>query len=199
MRGKQILLIIVGLTLLLAALGLILRRRSEQSVARSVANSPDGSFLIRVERPAFSGRPIWESPRALLFGETDPRLSFSDMSPGAKIKSIAPTHLEISDDDAWEILIESDNDGRILAGTRLMFTLYLSDRQLKLTCRPADVAVGNLNTIARADSDKVDGNFLLKLSQCKNAVSGKNTAGLPVFTVRGSFKGLPRTSKMLIG
>src|SRR5438034_4705924 len=93
MRGKKILLIIVGMTLLLAILALMLRRRSEQSVATSVANGPDGSFLVRVERPAFSGRPIWETPRAIFFGETDPRLRLSEISPGAKIGSVSPTHL----------------------------------------------------------------------------------------------------------
>ena len=108
-----------------------------------------------------------------------------EIHPGAKIGSVSPTHLEITADGGWDLVIESDSDGRILAGTRLMFTLYLSDRQLKLNCRPADVAVGNFNAIAGADSDTLDGSFLLKLSQCKNAVSGKNTAGLPVFTVRG--------------
>jgi hypothetical protein len=199
MRGKKILLIIVGMTILLAVLALMLRRRSEQSVATSVANAPDGSFLVRVERPAFSGRPIWETPGAIFFGETDPRLRLSEISPGAKIGSVSPTHLEITADGGWDLLVESDSDGRILAGTRLMFTLYLSDRQLRLNCRPADVAVGNFNAVTRADSDKLDGSFLLKLSQCKNAVSGKNTAGLPVFTVRGSFKGLPRITKFVEG
>jgi hypothetical protein len=195
--GKKILLIVVGLTLLLAVIGLMLRRRSEQSVATSVANAPDGTFLIRVERPALSGRPIWESPKAIFFGETDPRLNFSDMSPGAKIGSVTPTHLEIIGDGGWGLVIESDSQGRTLAGTRLAFPLTLGDRQLKLDCRPADAALGNFNAIARRDQDRLDGSFLLKLGQCKNAVSGKNTAGLPVFTVRGSFKGLPRTNKMV--
>jgi hypothetical protein len=55
-------------------------------------------------------------------------------------------------------------------------------------CRHADSSVGYFNTTARGS--KLDGNFLLKLTQCKNMKSGKNTSGLPPFPVRGNFKGL---------
>src|SRR5215510_10148717 len=100
MRGKKILLITVGLTLLLAVLPLILRRRTEQSVTASMAKAPDGAFLVQVERPAFSGRPIWEVPRALL-GDGDRDLRFGNVTPGARVKQVGPTRLELSVDDAW--------------------------------------------------------------------------------------------------
>ena len=190
MRGKKILVIIVGLTLLIAVLLLMLRRRTAQSLTASVANAQDGAFLVQVERPAFSGRPIWEVPRAI-FGDGDRDLRFSDMTPGAKVAHVDPTRLELSVDSGWELVIVSDDEGRVLPGTHLTFPLTLPGRTLKLNCRPADAPVGHFNATARAGTDKIDGDFLLKLSECKNAVSGKNTAGLPAFTVRGSFKGLP--------
>ena len=198
MRGKKILLIIVGLTLILAVLLLMLRRRTEQSVTASVASAQDGAFLVQVERPAFSGRPIWEVPRAI-FGDGDRDLKFSEMTPGAKVEHVGPTRLELSVDGDWELVIVSDDQGRVLPGTHLMFPLTLPGRTLKLNCRPADPAVGYFNVTARAGSDRFDGDFLLKLNACKNAVSGKNTGGLPVFTVRGGFKGLPRITKMVGG
>jgi hypothetical protein len=195
-RGKKILLIIVGLTLLLAVLLLMLRRRTEQSLNRSVTSAQDGTFLVQVERPAFSGRPIWEVPRAIL-GDGDRDLRFDDMTPGAKVEYVGPTGLEVSADGGWALVIVSDDQGRVLPGTHLIFTLSLPRRDpLKLNCRPADPAVGHFNATARVASDRFDGDFLLKLPACQNAVSRKNTAGLPTFTVRGGFKGLPRVTKM---
>jgi len=195
MRGKKVLLIAIALTLLLAALVLISRRRSEQSVAKSVASAPDGAFLVQVERPVLSGRPIWDAPRAIL-GYGDRELRFGDMNPGAKIGVVAPTHLELSA-DGWELVIESDGRGRLLTGTHLIFPLTLPGRTLKLNCYPANPAVGRFNTTARTGSDRLDGDFLLQLPECTNATSGKTTAGLPAFTVRGSFKGLQGNTKMM--
>ena len=198
MRGKKILLIIVGLTLMAAVLVLMLGRRRKQSVTASVASAQDGAFVVQVERPAFSGRPIWEVPRAI-FGDGDRELRVGDMTPGAKVEHVGPTRLELSVDGGWELVIVSDDQGRVLPATHLMFPLTLPGRTLKLNCRPSDPPVGHFNATARAGSDKFDGDFLLKLSECKNAVSGKTTAGLPVFTVRGGFKGLPRITKMVDG
>lgn len=190
MRGKKILLIIVGLTLLLAVLLLMLRRHNEQSITARIANAPDGAFLVQVQRPLLSGRPIWDAPRAI-FGDGDSELKFSEMTPGAKVEQVGPTLLKLSADGGWELVIVSDDQGRVLPGTHVMFSLTLPGRTLKLNCGPADPAVGHFNVIPRAGSDRFDGDFLLKLGECKNAVSGKNTAGLPTFTVRGGFKGLP--------
>jgi len=195
MRGKKILIIIVALTVLLAVLLLMLRRRNDRAARAWVANAPDGSFLVQVERPILSGRAPWEVPRAI-FGDGDRDHRFGDTSPGAKIVSVTTNHLELSADDGWDLLIESDGKGQISTGTRLFFTLKLFDRQLKLNCRPAEPAYGYFNVTPRADSDRLDGDFFTKLPACKNAVSGKNTAGLPTFTLHGSFKGLPRSATM---
>jgi hypothetical protein len=117
------------------------------------------------------------------------------MSPGARIGNVGSNRVELSA-DGWELVIESNGQGRVSAGTRLVFSLTLPGRSpLGLNCRPAEPAEGHFNTTAHAGSDKIDGDFFLRLPQCKNAVSGKNTAGLPTFTVRGSFKGLPQSPR----
>jgi hypothetical protein len=189
-------LIVVALTLLLAVvLLLLLRYRKNQLELASVADEPDGSFVVQVERPVLSGRPIWEVPRAIL-GTGDRDLRFGHMSASAAFGAVGSRRLELNADGGWDLLIESDGRGRVTEGTRLLFTLILFDRQLKLNCRPADSEVNHFNTTARAGSDKLDGNFFLYLTQCKNAESGKNTAGLPAFTVRGSFKGLPQSGNV---
>jgi len=196
MRAKKTLSIVVVLTLFLAVVLLLLQRyRKNQLGLASVADAPDGSFVVQVERPLLSGRPIWEVPRAIL-GTGDRDLRFGHMSPGAAFGAVGSRRLELNADGGWDLLIESDGRGRVIEGTRLLFTLVLYDRQLKLNCRPADSGDDHFNTNARAASDKLDGNFFLYLTQCKNAESGKNTAGLPAFTVRGSFKGLPQSENV---
>jgi hypothetical protein len=195
MSGKRTSIIIIALGLMFAVLLLLLRQRADQPPTPGVASASarDGSFFVQVERPILSGRPIWEVPRAI-FGDGDRELRFGDMSPGAKFGSVGLNHVELSA-DGWELVIESNGQGRVSAGTRLVFTLKLPDRNLKLNCRPAEPADGHFNTTAQAGSDKIDGDFFLRLPACKNAVSGKNTAGLPTFTVRGSFKGLPQSQR----
>lgn len=193
MAGKKILVVVVAVIILVAALLLTLTGRNDQEGKASMATLPDGSFLVQVRRPAFSGRPIWEVPRAI-FGDGDRALKFTDTSQGAKVGAVGPDRLELSADDGWELVISGDGQGRVLADTHLAFTLKLFDREIRLNCRPGDPAVGRFTTNTRAGSDRLDGEFFLKLSQCKNAVSGKNTAGLPVFTLVGGFKGLPRSA-----
>ena len=188
MRRKKILLIIIALALLMAGLVLLLLRgRRNYLELASVAGQPDGAFVVQVERPILSGRAPWEIPRAIL-GSGDREHRFGNMSPGAKVAAVGPTHLELSADGGWDLVIESNGQGRVVEGTHLVFVLRLFDRSLKLNCRPAEPAPGHFNTSARGNM--LDGDFILYLPQCKNAESGKNTAGLPTFTVRGSFKGL---------
>ena len=73
----------------------------------------------------------------------------------------------------------------------MVFPMAFGGSNHTFSCRHADSSVGYFNTTARGD--KLDGNFLPKLTQCKNMKSGKNTSGLPPFPVRGNFKGLPLT------
>ena len=193
MRGKKRLLIVVAAALFLAGIVLlVMKYRSNQLELASVAGEPDGAFIVQVERPVLSGRPIWDVPRAIL-GKGDRELRFGNLSPGAAAGAVGPTRLELRAEGGWNLLIVSDGQGRVVEGTRLVWTLQLHDREIKLNCRPADPGIDHFNTTVRPGSDKLDGNFFLYLTQCKNAESLKNTAGLPAFTVRGSFKGLPQS------
>jgi hypothetical protein len=192
MRGKKKGLIITGLAVFLAALVLLfLKWRSNQVNSLSLAGAPDGSFVMQVEKPLLSLRAPWEVPRAA-FGDRDPDLRIRQTSPGAQVRSVTAERFELTADGGWDLIIESDGKGRVLDGTRLIFPISYGGGHHTFSCRHADTSVGYFNTTTRGD--KIDGNFLLRLTQCKNVVSGKNTSGLPPFPVRGNFKGLPRSS-----
>ena len=194
MRGRKKLLIILGLALLLGAfLLLFLRWRSNQINTLSLAGAPDGSFVMQIEKPILSLRAPWEVPRAV-FGDRDPDLRLRQNSPGVKFGAVTPERLELTADGGWDLIIESDGKGRVLEGTRMIFPMAFGGSNHTFSCRHADSNVGYFNTTARGD--KLDGTFLLRLTQCKNVVSKKNTSGLPPFPVRGNFKGL-LTTKLL--
>jgi hypothetical protein len=190
MRGKKKLLLIMGVALLLGAvLLLVLKWRTNQLNTLSLAGAPDGSFVMQVEKPILSLRAPWEVPRAV-FGDRDPDLRLRQTSPGVKFGAVTPQRFELTADGGWDLLIESDGHGRVLPGTRLIFPISYGGGSHIFSCPHADSNVGYFNTTARGD--KLDGTFLLRVVQCKNFVSGKNTSGLPPFPVRGNFKGLPQ-------
>jgi len=192
MGGKKKLVIITGLALLVGAfLLLVLKWRSNQMSTLNLAGAPDGSFVLQIEKPLLSLRAPWEIPRAV-FGDRDPDLRLRQTSPGAKLGAVTPQRLELTADGGWDLVIESDGKGRVLESTRMVFPMAFGGSPHKFSCRHADSNVGYFNTTARGD--KLDGNFLLRLTQCKNVVSGKNTSGLPPFPVRGNFKGLPQST-----
>jgi hypothetical protein len=140
-----------------------------------------------------SGRAPWEIPGVILgYSNRGPR--FDQASPGANVGKIAPDHLELSAEGGWDVLIESDREGRIAQGTHVAFPVKLGGRPLKFNCRPADPPVGYLHTTTRTGSDELEGSFQLEITRCKNAVSGK-TAGWPYqpLKVSGSFAGLPKS------
>ena len=194
MRGKKKLMIVVGLALLVGVfLLLLLKWRSNQMNTLSLAGAPDGSFVMQIEKPILSLRAPWEVPRAV-FGDRDPDLRLKQTSPGAKLGAVTPQRFELTADGGWDLLIESDGKGRVLEGTRMVFPMAFGGSNHTFSCRHADSNIGYFNTTARGD--KLDGTFLLKLTQCKNMKSGKNTSGLPPFPVRGNFKGLPQTTSV---
>jgi hypothetical protein len=122
---------------------------------------------------------------------TPRELGFDHTSRGARIGSAEPDRLQLTA-DGWDFFIETDGEGRIAPGTHLVFPLGLGGRQVRLNCRPADVASGYLRTTTRAGSDELGGRFLVELTTCTNADSGKATNWPPAaLTVRGSFEGLP--------
>ena len=195
MRGKKILVIIIALTLLLGCI-LTLRLRRDKPVGPSVSEASKliggPAFEVQVEMPAFnSGRAPWEIPGVILGYDHGPR--FDSATPGAQVGKIAPDHIELSADDCWDLLIETDREGRLGQGTHVGFPVKLGGRPLKFNCRPADPAVGYLHTTVHTGSDELEGTFQLEVAICKNAVSGK-TAAWPYqpLKVRGNFAGLKK-------
>ena len=195
MRGKKILVIVIALALLLAGI-VALRLRRERPIGPSVSETSrligGPAFEVQVERPAFnSGRAPWEIPGVILGYDPGPR--FDQASAGAQVGKIAPDRIELSAEGGWDILIETDSEGRLTRGTHVAFPVKLGSRPLKFNCRPADPPVGYLHTTARTGSDELEGNFQLEVAICKNAISGK-TAAWPYqpLKVRGNFAGLKR-------
>jgi hypothetical protein len=181
-------LIIIALVLL--ACLVVLRSRSDEPFAASGSDTSQGpSFEVHVVKP-LSAQPLFGLFK--LFGLLpDNELRFDQTSRGAEIGSVGPDRLELSA-DGWDLFIETDGEGRVAPGTRLVFPIELGGRQVRLRCRPADGASGYLRTTTRAGSDELDGLFLVKLATCENAESGKAIEWPPApLTVNGSFKGLP--------
>lgn len=132
-------------------------------------------------------------PNALetkLSGESDPW--FDHKSAGARARNVAPNHLELSA-DGWELVIEAAREGGIGPATYLVYTMSLAERQQKLRCRPANPAVGYLHTTPRANSDELDGRFLVELATCENFLTSRGINWPPrPLTVRGAFANLPQ-------
>jgi hypothetical protein len=196
MRGKKIVLIIVGVALLLACIVALKRRRNQPSgvsVAETSRSIGGPAFWVQVEMPAFnSGRAPWEIPGVIFGYDHGPR--FDQASPGANVGKIASDHLELSAEGGWDVLIETDREGRLAQGTYVAFPVKLGGRPLKFNCRPAEPPVGYLHTNTRTGSDELEGSFQVEVVSCKNAVSGK-TAAWPYrpLKVSGNFAGLRST------
>jgi hypothetical protein len=190
MRRKKILVIIIPLAVLFVCI-IALRLRRDQPAGASVSETSrltgSPAFEVQVEMPAFnSGRAPWELPGVILGYDHGPK--FNQSSPGARVGKTAPNHIELSADDGWDILIETDGEGRLTQATHVAFPVKLGGRPLKFNCRPADPNRGYLQM-----TDQLEGSFQLEISICKNAVSGK-TAGWPYrpLQVRGNFAGLKK-------
>ena len=194
-------LIIIALASLACLVWLVLRPGGPDSAG--VPDTSGGpSFEVSVEKgriDRFLGGILPAKLEAKLLGEGE--LRFDHASRGAKVGSVGHDRLEISA-DGWNLLIEADGEGGIAPGTRLVFPIEIAEVLYTLRCRPADAAVGYLQAAARSGSDVLDGRFLVELTACENAATGKildtEAGGRPgdawpsaPLTVRGSFAGLP--------
>jgi hypothetical protein len=201
---KTSLIIIIALALL-ASLVWFVSRPDEPDAASGSDTSGGASFEVRVEKPRmdrFLGGilPI-KIEEKLLGGE----LRFNQASRGARVGSVAQDRLELGA-DGWELLIETDGEGRLAPATHLVFPIEIAEKQYTLRCRPADAANGYLRSTTRAGSDVLDGSFLVELANCENAATGKildtEAGGRPgqawpssPLTLRGSFNGLPNVRR----
>ena len=198
-------LVIVALALLAFLACLVwLASRPGKPVGASVSDTSRGpSFEVNVEKPRLD-RPLGgifpTQLEAKLFGVSE--LRFDHTSRGAKIGNVGQNHLEISA-DGWDLLIETDGEGWVAPGTRLVFPIEIAERQWTLRCRPADPANGYLHATMRPGSGVLDGSFLVELARCEDAKTGKildtEAGGSPghawpssPLTLRGSFQALPQ-------
>jgi hypothetical protein len=204
-RSMKTSLIIIALALL-ACLVWLVSRPDEPATASGSDASRGPSFEVHVEKPRmdrFLGGILPTKLEAKLFGGGE--LRFDHTSRGAQIGSVRHDRLELRA-DGWDLFIETDGEGRVTPGTRLVFPIEIAEVQWTLRCRPADGAVGYLDATTRAGSDVLDGRFLVELATCVNAETGKiidtEAGGNPgdawpsaPLTLRGSFAGLPHVRR----
>ena len=161
------------------------------------------SFEVQVEKPRMDRAFFGIFPARVeekLFGGGE--LRFGHASRGAQVGSVGHDRIELKA-DGWDVLVETDGQGRIAQGTRLVFPAEIAEVKYTLRCRPAEPANGYLRTAARAGPDVLDGSFVVELAACVNAETGKildtEAGGRPgdawpqqPLTLRGSFAGLPQ-------
>ena len=195
-------LIVIAAVALLACLAWLVSRPGGPDAESSVDTSRGPSFEVQVEKPRINRFLYGILPTKLeekLFGGGE--LRFGHASRGARIGGVGRDRIELRA-DGWDLLVEADGEGAIAPGTRLVFPILLAERQRTLRCRPADRAVGYLRATARAGTGELDGQFLVELTACVNAETGKildtEAGGRPgdawpsePLTLRGSFAGLP--------
>lgn len=185
---KSIRTSLIFIALALLACVVVLRlRRAEPGVAIVSDASRGPWFEVHIVKPRLA-RPLFG-----IIPLAGDELRFDQTTSGAKIGKVGHDRLELSADGGWNLSIESDSEGRVGAGTHLVFPIELGDRQVILRCRPADPGIGQLHTATQSGSDDLDGSFLVEIATCENAASGKTTEWPPApLTVRGSFTGLRR-------
>jgi hypothetical protein len=147
--------------------------RPNKPVASSASEMSRGtSFEVNIERPRMDrpfGGILPTGLEAKLFGG---ELRFNQASRGARMGSVGYDRIELSA-DGWDLLVETDGEGRVAPGTRVVFPIEIAEKKYSLRCRPAAPATGYLHATTRAGSDVIDGRFLVELANCENAETGK--------------------------
>jgi hypothetical protein len=170
--------------------------RSRQDTPHVSDTSLGPSFEVKVVKPRLA-RPLFGILPTKLEEKLEPggELWFDHTSRGAKIGSVGPNGLELSA-DGWNLLLETDGAGHVTPGTHLVYTMVLAEKQRTLRCRPADGGPGYLRTTTQADSDALDGRFLVEFATCETVETGKVIEWPPApLAVRGSFTGLPHSRR----
>jgi hypothetical protein len=184
-------LLIIAIVLLVGFVVFVLR--PDAPVAPNFPNTSGPAFQVNVVKPR-SARPLFGILPNMLEEklETNRERQFDHASHGARIGNISPNRLELSA-DGWAVLIETDTEGNITPASYLVYTREIGETQHRLRCRPEAQPTGYLRTNTRADSNLLDGNFLIKVATCENDETGKVIGWPPSpLTVHGGFKGLPR-------
>jgi hypothetical protein len=94
--------------------------------------------------------------------------------------------------EGWDLVLVLDADGRVSPETRGVFEIEFQERSRRLRCRPADPAVGTLNTMSLAGSGELSGGFDIELAHCEDAETGTPLRWQPrPFVLHGNFDRLP--------
>lgn len=188
----------VKVLLLVAALALVgcfvvLVSRPDEPVVPNIPDSVRGpAFEVQVVKPR-SARPLFGLLPSMLEKRMagDGELRFGSASPGAEVVSAGHNRIELRA-EGWDLVVETDAAGHVVAGTRLVFPIELAEKDRTLRCGPANGASGYFRTTAGAGSDTIDGEFVVELATCENVATGKVISWPPApLTVRGSFRNLP--------
>ena len=152
-------------------------------------------------RKASHGPPVfWDrahQARGKIFGVSD--LRFDQASPGAKVGSVGNNYVDLHA-DGWDLHIETNGEGKVDPGTRIVFPIEIAEKQWTMRCRPAEQPVGFFHVAPRSGLGDLEGNFVVEFTNCEDAKTGKildTEAGArpgdawpsAPLTVRGSFAG----------
>lgn len=188
-------LIVVALALLVGFV-LVGLRPDEPDVLTSSDTSGTPVFAFKVVKPRMA-RPVFGILPLKLEEKLEPGAErlFDQTSPGTRIGNISSNRIELSADD-WSLAIETDSAGKLTAETHLVYTMTLAEKVRKLRCRPDNPATGHFLATPRISRDKLDGRFRVELATCEDTETGKVIEWPPrPLTVRGSFKGLPLSTR----
>jgi hypothetical protein len=194
-KRSRLIILIVVIVLLAVPIALLLLFRSPPPppVAPSALDISHGpAFDVRVEKPR-GARPLFgifpEKLERYLFGGNE--LKFDNTSPGATVIDGGSNRREFHA-DGWNLVLVTDGDGRVAAGTVIVFPILLAEKQRTLRCRPPEHPTESLTSTTRPGSNLTDGSFQVEITNCENAETGKPIQWPPApLTVRGSFAGLP--------
>lgn len=163
---------------LLACLVVLVSRPDEPAAPSVPDTSHSPSFEVhvvkpRLARPLFGILPTRFEKR--LFGGGE--LRFDHTSRGAEVGGVGHDRLELRA-DGWDLLIETDGEGRVAPGTRLVFTMELAERRRTLRCRPAEPATGYLRATPRAGSGERARGACSAKSLSNHSISSLNSLAL---------------------
>ena len=176
----------LGALILLLAIVKVVAESTGKQVPRTSLSEDVPSFEVDIARP-FLARPLF----GLLSGGP---LHFDHGSPGAAAVHVALDRLELKA-DGWHLLIETDGQGRIAAGSRVTFPNEYADRLWDMRCRPDEPPTGWLRLAPRVGDERVlDGTFLVEFAACEDAATGAELEWPPAaLTLRGAISGLLRS------
>ncbi len=157
--------------------------RPDRTIVPQSSSGP--AFVVQIIRPRL-GLPLGGLLPPALFG-LDAQLGFDSKSDGASIGSVGPRRIELAADD-WDLLIVLDSDGRVTSETQIVFDLVFEEQVRTVRCRPADPAVGTMNTVTLGKSGEMSGSFDIDLAHCEDAETGTPLGWPPKpFVLHGSF------------